>query len=605
MPGRKPTYEDLAARLAEAEEVIATLRNGDADAVIGDRSVMLLRLYEAERHLQCLYGLSDLANRHDITLDDLLAGMADLLPPFWRYPKTACARVTLDGREFTSKDFEASSWKQSADILVDGKPAGRVEIFYREAKPGRDEGPFTKEERDLLNAMAERLGRIIERRRSDNETRSQKEFLEIVLESVSAPFLVINANNYTVKMANSAARQFGKFAETTKCHELTHDDPQPCGPDDHPCPLKLVKATGKPAVVEHLHRAADGAARYYEVRGYPIFDSSGEVVEMIEYMTDVTERRLVVDALFKSEEKYRSLTGNIPGMVYRALPDWSVEFISNSEDVCGYTVDEFFSPDFNWPDIIHPDDRETVAAEASTLGEGRKNIVQEYRIFDKSGAVRWVEDRKVAQLDNDGRLKGVDGVVIDITERKQAEAELVMHRDHLEKLVEERSAALMESELRLTREANAVAAIIDSMLHGEIDEKQTEDRVLNACLAATDSVYGMIGWINDDGKFDTTVYDSRTLNDCAFPEAEAWHLTTGMTIRGVWGSAMLKGEPIICNDPAAHPDSVGLPGGHVPINCFLGVPLKDGSTTVGMVAVANKPGDTPRRIARSWSGWRR
>ena len=143
---------------------------------------------------------------------------------------------------------------------------------------------------------------------------------------------------------------------------------------------------------------------------------------------------------------------------------------------------------------------------------------------------------------------------------------------------------------RLAKELTAITAVVHDMLRGEVDDAQTEKRVLNACLAATDSAYGMIGVINEHGKYDTTTYSSQTLQDCAFPEALAWEMSTGMTIRGIWGWPMLHGKPLICNDLQAHPDRVGLPQGHAPLRCFLGVPLKRDGKVVGMVAVANKPG---------------
>ena len=153
----------------------------------------------------------------------------------------------------------------------------------------------------------------------------------------------------------------------------------------------------------------------------------------------------------------------------------------------------------------------------------------------------------------------------------------------------EPSEARDQAEGRLAKESKAITAIVDDMLRGEVDDAETERRVLDACLDATDSDYGMIGVINEHSQYDTTTYNSRTLHDCAFPEALAWELSTGMPIRGIWGWPMLHGEALTCNDLQAHPDRVGQPKGHVPIHCYLGVPLKREGKVVGMVAVANKP----------------
>ena len=98
---------------------------------------------------------------------------------------------------------------------------------------------------------------------------------------------------------------------------------------------------------------------------------------------------------------------------------------------------------------------------------------------------------------------------------------------------------------RLEKESKAIAAVVNDMLRGEVDDAQTEERVLDACLVATDSVYGMIGVINEHGRYDTTTYSSQTLQDCAFPEALAREISRGMTIRGIWGWPMLHGKPLL------------------------------------------------------------
>jgi signal transduction histidine kinase len=188
------------------------------------------------------------------------------------------------------------------------------------------------------------------------------------------------------------------------------------------------------------------------------------------------------------------------------------------------------------------------------------------------------------------RLLAAARMIGTMVERKRAEEELRKHREELETLVQQRTQQLADSEQRLAKETGAVATIMREMLSGDLSNAETEKQVLDACLDATQSKYGMIGVVNQHGNYDTTTYSSRTMADCAFPEALAWDMTTGLTIRGIWGWPMIHGKPLLCNNLAEHPDRVGQPKGHVPIHCFLGVPvIRDGKVT-GMVAVANKPG---------------
>ena len=139
---------------------------------------------------------------------------------------------------------------------------------------------------------------------------------------------------------------------------------------------------------------------------------------------EIDERKQAEEQLRDSEEKYRTLSSNIPGMVYRGTSDWSTEIISNCEMVCGYSISEFSSQTVKWLDLIHPDDKQRVFEEGSKLIEKPKSIVQEYRILAKNGSTRWVNDHKTSFFKEDGSFIGVDGCVYDITERKLGEEAL-------------------------------------------------------------------------------------------------------------------------------------------------------------------------------------
>ncbi len=124
-------------------------------------------LGERVKELNCLYGISKLAEKQDISTKEILQGIVDLIPPSWQYPEITCARIVIGDQEYKTNNFKKTKWMQSSDILVSNDKVGQVEIYYLEEKPKIHEGPFLKEEKNLIRAITERLGRIIERKEAE------------------------------------------------------------------------------------------------------------------------------------------------------------------------------------------------------------------------------------------------------------------------------------------------------------------------------------------------------------------------------------------------------------------------------------------------------
>ena len=141
-------------------------------------------------------------------------------------------------------------------------------------------------------------------KRMEERIRDQTAFLNLVVESLPYPFYVIDASDYTIKLANSAAHA-GRLSDGITCHALTHRRDKPCPPDGHPCPLQIVRETKKPVTVEHVHYDKEGNPRNVEVHGYPILDDDGNVSQMIESSIDVTERKQAEEALKKRSEQMK------------------------------------------------------------------------------------------------------------------------------------------------------------------------------------------------------------------------------------------------------------------------------------------------------------
>jgi signal transduction histidine kinase len=126
-------------------------------------------LSERVKELTCLYGIAQIAGEPDISLEEVLQRIVELLPGAWQYPDIAVARITLDGIAYLTPGFRDCNMTQTAEIIVDGASRGIVEVAYIEERPDLDEGPFLKEERSLINAVAGQIALVIERRQAEED----------------------------------------------------------------------------------------------------------------------------------------------------------------------------------------------------------------------------------------------------------------------------------------------------------------------------------------------------------------------------------------------------------------------------------------------------
>jgi len=134
-------------------------------------------LGERVKELNCLYEMARLSQQPDVSLERLIQGTVDLIPPAWPFPDITCARIVLGGQDFATGDFKETPWKLDRDIVVRGKKVGALEVYYREARLGDDEEMFREEQHHLLSAVAGRLGRIIERVRAEEDRDALQEQL--------------------------------------------------------------------------------------------------------------------------------------------------------------------------------------------------------------------------------------------------------------------------------------------------------------------------------------------------------------------------------------------------------------------------------------------
>ncbi|WP_292393725.1 PAS domain S-box protein [Methanoculleus sp. UBA303] len=179
--GNEVHIRDLTLKsLQDAEGSVVGITGTAFDVTERDRAEETLRkrTYDLDQRmdeLRCLYSITHLVEVPGITLDALLQAVADTLPSGWQYPDDTAVRITVDGREYRRGDPRETPWIQRSPIVVHGVRIGEVEVRYIAEKPEAAEGPFLREERMLLDAIAERLGRVIERLRAEAALQKSEE----------------------------------------------------------------------------------------------------------------------------------------------------------------------------------------------------------------------------------------------------------------------------------------------------------------------------------------------------------------------------------------------------------------------------------------------
>lgn len=135
-------------------------------------------LAERVKELNCLYAIARTLDGPERELDAVLAEIVEIIPRAWLHAERACARIVVLEAEQRSALWQAPpAAVQHAPVVAHGEIVGAVEVGYVDAQPERDEGPFLTEERSLLNAIAQRLGDIVERKWAEQQLHEQQERL--------------------------------------------------------------------------------------------------------------------------------------------------------------------------------------------------------------------------------------------------------------------------------------------------------------------------------------------------------------------------------------------------------------------------------------------
>ncbi|MDZ7846664.1 MAG: PAS domain S-box protein [Owenweeksia sp.] len=378
----------------------------------------LQALQERVKEQECLNKITQLSNQN-LSVKELLEQSAALLPQGWQYPDHTSACITYGNQTFKTKGYKKTRWIQSTKKKTSEDLQLNITVAYHKKLPAADEGPFLKEERQLIEAIANTLVLSIDRITSAKNK-------ALILASTQEGIYGIDAAGQCTFMNPAGARLLGY--DEAEClgknmHELVHYQ-KPDGspfPEDE-CPIYKSKRSGKGYQMdEGLFFRKDGSEFWVRYSSTPIIND-GRVDGAVIVFNDITEKLEARRQLVQREKRFKALVQEGSELIAIIDTEGSFKYTSpNFEDFLGKSPDQLEGT--NAFQFVHPDDKEGIWNDFLKLHETKQVKTQPYRLHHHHYGWRWIQSTGTNLL----KEEAIQGFVInnvDVTDIVEAKAKL-------------------------------------------------------------------------------------------------------------------------------------------------------------------------------------
>lgn len=387
------------------------LKREEAEKLINQT---VYNLEERVKELRTLYAVSRILQNEDGSITSIVRDIAETLPAGWQYPEITAARVCIAEKTFTTANYLPSNYSQRAELKTkDGTPL-LIEVVYLKQVPESDEGPFLKEERNLINMITEMIKMNLEERERRSELKDYKYALDlgsiVAIAGVDGRLTFVNENFCKISKYNKEELLGQNYNLITS--NLHHPE--------YFTDLAISMKDGKPFRGEFCNKAKDGTLYWVDTTIVPFLDENGKVYQYLSINHDITERKNADDKIKQSEKLLKKITSQIPGNTYMFEIDETgkskIHFISRGTDTFnhGYTLSDISENPELLNEVLHKDDKVKFNNTMKEAYASKSIISFQYRIV-VNDHVRWRWMQAVPETDNNGRTLWY-GATSDITQ---------------------------------------------------------------------------------------------------------------------------------------------------------------------------------------------
>jgi len=291
------------------------------------------------------------------------------------------------------------------------------------------------------------------RKKAEDELKQEKERLETITESIGVGLTITN-KDYRILWTNEVMKQLRGIPdlEGRTCY-ATYNYLDTVCPE---CGVKKVFEGKESDSREYMvFDREKGSAVWMQLIATPIKDKDGNVTSALELVLPITERKKTELSLKNSEEKFRNLAEKSPNIIFINQKGKVVYANREAEEATGYTKEEFYSPEFNFMDLITPESKELVKSQFTKHMRGEDVDPYEYRLISRKGrTIDVINNSKLIDYNGEPAILGIE---TDITESKKLKEKLEQYSVHLEDLVKEKTVQLEQAQAQLVKSERLAA----------------------------------------------------------------------------------------------------------------------------------------------------
>ncbi len=225
----------------------------------------------------------------------------------------------------------------------------------------------------------------------------------------------------------------------------------------------------------------------------------------VAFVADVSEQQRMERAVRDSEAQFRSLISNIPGVSYRCCmePGWPMVFVSDAiERLTGWPASAFLGPhaEVRLSDLVPADEVARISQIVKNATQADQQFVLEFQMRTRGGTVRWMWGNGRIVRASDHNVRWIDGVLLDITERRQMEEDLMQAKERAEAAAQARSTFLANMSHEIRTPMNAILGFTEVVLDGELQSAQRKH--LETVHKSARSLLHLLNDILDTSKLD-------------------------------------------------------------------------------------------------------